>query len=148
MAMPKRPDHYERCVNGHDYTPETMRVDHRGCLVCKVCSREAVRASYRKHRDKRRAEAKVYDQTHREQVAERKRRERRLGGESYAVKRRARDAVKEALKHGRLRRGMCEGGHGVCSGRIEAHHKDYTNPLDVMWLCSAHHNALHRGVLV
>ncbi len=28
--------------------------------------------------------------------------------------------------------------------KVEAHHCDYSKPLDVMWLCAACHNAWHR----
>jgi len=27
---------------------------------------------------------------------------------------------------------------------IEDFHKDYTNPLDVIWLCKRHHTELHK----
>lgn len=28
--------------------------------------------------------------------------------------------------------------------QVEAHHKDYRNPLDVVWLCRKHHIKLHK----
>lgn len=31
----------------------------------------------------------------------------------------------------------------VCGQKAEAHHPDYSRPLDVMWLCSAHHKQAH-----
>ena len=39
----------------------------------------------------------------------------------------------------------------VCSqcgveGRIEAHHPDYSKPLEVVWLCRIHHVEAHRVV--
>lgn len=30
-----------------------------------------------------------------------------------------------------------------CSSKPEAHHPDYSAPLDVVWLCSAHHKQAH-----
>lgn len=30
-----------------------------------------------------------------------------------------------------------------CNGKPEAHHPDYSRPLDVVWLCSAHHKQAH-----
>lgn len=30
-----------------------------------------------------------------------------------------------------------------CSAKPEAHHPDYDRPLDVVWLCSAHHKQAH-----
>lgn len=49
-------------------------------------------------------------------------------------------AVAAAVKDGRLTRLPCE----VCGAQpAEAHHDDYLKPLDVRWLCSAHHHGFH-----
>ncbi|WP_218650451.1 hypothetical protein [Brevundimonas sp. P7753] len=38
-------------------------------------------------------------------------------------------------------KGVCE----VCSAtRVDAHHDDYSRPLDVRWLCRAHHMEVHN----
>lgn len=35
----------------------------------------------------------------------------------------------------------------ICgSGGCEAHHSDYSKPLDVIWLCYFCHHALHKSV--
>lgn len=52
----------------------------------------------------------------------------------------ARIAVRNALRQGKLERHPCE----VCGGRAEAHHDDYAKPLDVYWLCKAHHEQIHH----
>lgn len=61
----------------------------------------------------------------------------------YADKRRARKAVWEAVRSGRLvKPAACES----CAAQveaIEAHHPDYTRRLDVRWLCRPCHSALH-----
>jgi hypothetical protein len=31
-----------------------------------------------------------------------------------------------------------------CGAKAEIHHPDYRRPLDVIWLCRAHHLELHR----
>lgn len=33
-----------------------------------------------------------------------------------------------------------------CSGKPVAHHPDYSRPLDVVWLCQAHHKQAHALV--
>ena len=56
-----------------------------------------------------------------------------------------RGRVQNALKSGKLVRRPCE----VCGDvRVQAHHDDYTKPLDVRWLCPKHHHEVHGQVLV
>lgn len=56
----------------------------------------------------------------------------------------ARTAVMHALQSGALSRGVCE----ECSAsKVEAHHDDYSKPLQVRWLCAKHHKAFHRLLL-
>ena len=61
----------------------------------------------------------------------------RLHRERYPDKYRARTAVGNAVRDGRLTREPCE----ACgtTERVEAHHDDYSKPLEVRWLCKAHH---------
>ena len=33
-----------------------------------------------------------------------------------------------------------------CGSYAEAHHPDYSKPLDVIWLCRKHHMELHRTI--
>lgn len=49
--------------------------------------------------------------------------------------------VQNAICKGRLVRQPCE----VCGTRryVDAHHDDYTKPLDVRWLCRSHHQLHH-----
>jgi hypothetical protein len=56
-------------------------------------------------------------------------------------KRKAQVAVANALRRGNLRKLPCE----ICGNqKSEAHHTDYSKPLDVMWLCRKHHADWHR----
>lgn len=48
----------------------------------------------------------------------------------------ARVKVSHAIKSGKLKRGFCE----ICDDFVvEAHHDDYSKPLEVRWFCRLHH---------
>lgn len=51
--------------------------------------------------------------------------------------------VRKAMKEGKIERKPCE----VCGSlNSDAHHDDYTKPLDIRWLCRTHH-ARHHAYL-
>lgn len=108
--------------------------------ACKECFKARVRENYQaaggrpdyeKKREKRpaRKAAKVgYQDDYRAKNPE---------------KYRARNAVSNALRDGRLFRQPCK----VCGTtvRVQAHHHDYSKPLDVEWLCFQHHREDEHG---
>jgi hypothetical protein len=52
----------------------------------------------------------------------------------------ARSKVKRAIHNGILVRQCCE----FCGDEnTQAHHDDYSRPLDVRWLCPQHHHMVH-----
>jgi len=52
----------------------------------------------------------------------------------------ARWKARRAIASGALLRRPCE----VCGAeKVDAHHDDYSKPLDVRWLCRPHHLELH-----
>lgn len=55
-------------------------------------------------------------------------------------KKKAQTIVANAIRCGRLVRQVCE----KCNTIGEAHHSDYSKPLEVRWLCRKHHMELHR----
>jgi len=60
--------------------------------------------------------------------------------EKYPEKAIAKNKVGNAIRDGKLLRKPCE----VCGAhRAQAHHDDYSKPLDVVWLCSIHHAERH-----
>lgn len=62
--------------------------------------------------------------------------------ERNPAKRAAHIATGNAIRDGRLTRQPCE----VCGElKAQAHHDDYSKPLDVRWLCSTHHAEWHRS---
>ena len=68
-------------------------------------------------------------------------RARRRFIERHPAKRAAHVAVGNALRDGKLTRQPCE----TCGDRAQAHHDDYSKPLDVRWLCTTHHAEWHRN---
>lgn len=101
---------------------------------CKECHKADVkvayenangRADYEKRREatpERKAQKLVAMRKHREQNPQ---------------KYKARTAVSNAVRDGRLLKLPCR----VCgtTKRVQAHHHDYSKPLDVEWLCFEHH---------
>ncbi len=57
----------------------------------------------------------------------------------FPLKRSAQIAASKAIRGGKLDRKPCE----KCGKSAQAHHEDYTKPLEVVWLCSKHHSELH-----
>lgn len=63
------------------------------------------------------------------------------GGYIDPQKAAARAAVQSAVRAGRLRQQPCV----ICGApKSQAHHEDYSKPLEVTWLCSRHHGERHR----
>jgi len=106
---------------------------------CKDCARKDIRA----HRLENADAVRTYDRqrnSNPDRAAARKRRQR-----EYRIntpeRRAAHVAVGNAIRDGRLEKRPC----AFCgdSGRVEAHHHDYSKPLDVTWLCSPCHRRFH-----
>lgn len=60
--------------------------------------------------------------------------------ERHPVKMKARQAVSNALRDGKLHRQPCR---DCGSQKSHAHHDDYSKPLEVIWLCAKHHAEHH-----
>lgn len=127
--------------------------------LCRTCDAKRHRKRWRDNREKMRARSRQrYHKNlaeNRERGAERRRSERgkainRLAVKRYAErnqhKRAAHLEVRRAIATGILPRpDRCELSHlGNCSGRIEYHHDDYSQPLEVRALCVDHHAAEHH----
>ena len=120
---------------------------------CKACAKADVRLNYRtnikhfKNYERSRAKlphrvaaCKVYIQTKDGKAA--KARASFKYKTEYPLKYKAKNAVANAIRSGKLVRGSCE----VCgaSNNIEGHHDDYSKPLSVRWLCVTHHTQWHK----
>ena len=57
------------------------------------------------------------------------------------AKRAAHIAVGNAVRDGKLLKGLCE----KCGNpKVTAHHDNYADKLNVRWLCRKHHGEIHR----
>ena len=100
---------------------------------CKECHKAQVRAYQVANRDYYRQIDKVRAMLpHR--IAARQKWEAK-----YPERNRARRIVQNEVKAGRLVGLPCL----ICGGDSEAHHPDYSAPLDVVWLCRLHHKQAH-----
>ena len=119
---------------------------------CKVCGVMESRAWAVKNPEKRKAIWKAHAENNRAAYA--------LGNKRYYVRNRAeraayqrayragnpekddaRHAVAYALQVGRITRGPCEECGSV--ERVQAHHSDYSKPLEIQWLCAYCHGRKH-----
>jgi hypothetical protein len=108
---------------------------------CKQCARDAVKAN----RDQKHEQYLEYDRL-RFTRPERKAQHAANGARHNARhpdRRAARIAVSNAVRDGRLTKGPC----CKCgsTARVEAHHHDYSKPLDVRWVCFRCHREEEHG---
>ena len=93
---------------------------------------------YKRNKVKVAKKRKIYRKEYRKRLNERK-------NKDYAKNRHkhyARNYVACALFFGDLVRKPCE----ICGDKnTQAHHDDYSKPLDVRWLCRSHHMMFHRN---
>lgn len=88
-------------------------------------------------RDRRQARARAAHRANPEQTYERTARYNERHPERAA----ARTLLQTAVRSGRIARRPC----AECGAtKTDAHHDDYSRPLDVVWLCRTHHGERHR----
>lgn len=115
------------------YKHKRMRDGHLG--KCKECTKK----DSTDHRNKNIERIRAYD---------RKRGNRQDSAyyleykNKYPNKYKARIMVGNAIRDGKLFKEPCE--HCGSEKNIVAHHDDYLKPLNVRWLCQAHHMQWHR----
>lgn len=103
---------------------------------CKACSNARANEWKRDNPERHNAKRKRYYQRNRERLAE----ETRAYHAAFPERKAAHDAVKLAQLRGDLQKQNCS----VCGDpNSEAHHDDYTKPLDVVWFCLMHHQYRH-----
>jgi hypothetical protein len=105
---------------------------------CKTCTKRDVRKHYYDTIEAQRAYERKRFQTPQRKAQQGAYQHRRL--KAHPGKARAKNAVSNAIRDGKLQKGLCE----VCgSVHVQAHHDDYRRPLAVRWLCFKHHREVH-----
>lgn len=107
---------------------------------CRKCSSEYNKKRYRENPERDKSNVRRYREENLDRVFE----TRIKMCAKNPSKKNAREAVNLAVQLGKIKR------PSVCSGcgcsdrehRIEAHHHDYSKPLDVVWLCTVCHRAM------
>jgi len=114
--------------------------------------KEYARSYQIRNREQIIAKRRKYNDSHREESKERSRKYRILNKETIKEKKklyRAKNHYKTnaqkiaycAIRDGNLVRQPCI----ECGDlKVEAHHPDYSKPLEVIWLCRSHHRILHN----
>lgn len=105
--------------------------------VCKDCHKERMRIRRRTNPSVQEYERKRSKTPERREMA---RNYSKAWREKNPQGYKAHSLVGSAVALGRLKRLPCE----FCSAEeVHAHHKDYSKPLDVIWLCAKCHHRLH-----
>jgi len=64
-----------------------------------------------------------------------------LDSETKRLRHNARRIARRAIASGKLIKHPCQ----ICGeAQVESHHPDYSQPLDVVWLCKDHHAEIHK----
>lgn len=98
---------------------------------CKECTKKDVQKNYRDNVSDKKIYEHLRNQTEERKMAacEKQRKHRANNPEKY----KARTAVGNALRDGKLKKKPCQ----YCNSeeKVQAHHKDYNKPFDVVWVC-------------
>lgn len=105
---------------------------------CKVCAKRDVRLHRRDNESVREYDRRRYHEnpSRRQRNVENAARWNKKNPDGY----RAHYLVSNAVRDGRLKREPCE---NCGDRRSQAHHDDYSKPLDVRWLCAKCHHRHH-----
>lgn len=135
----------KRCLGcGEEKPLDAYRVHSRGRFGryprCRACEGEALRAKYWADPETARAVNRAKSRKPTDNTTEAQRKAKREWAARNPEKRRAQEALNNAVRRHGLIRQPCE----VCGAVAQAHHPDYSRPLDVRWLCVKHHRAEHH----
>jgi len=147
----------KKCFKCEVEKPRTDFYKHKGMAdgllgKCKLCAKKDVNKNREDNLDRiqeydrnrpnhleRQGRNRAYAKTEKGAVATKK--GKRAWYEKNKHKRSAMDKVGRAVRAGKLSKLPCV----VCGEeRVEAHHPNYDEPLNVVWLCTRHHADMHK----
>ena len=105
--------------------------------TCKLCLKQY----YLRNREKKKQYQNQYAKRNREKMRDQRNQYYRRNPE----KNKARNMLNRAVQSGKIHKPL------YCSScdsdkHLEAHHTDYSNPLEVLWLCRSCHRELHSKI--
>jgi hypothetical protein len=109
---------------------------------CKRCARAATMESRAKKRDELLERQRIHQRNFSPEVRKRRIEKRTQYRAEYPERYAAAQALNVATRSGKIVPQPCF----VCGEKAEAHHPDYSRPLDVVWLCQPHHREAHAIV--
>lgn len=138
--------------------------------ICKICRRERDRDFELRNREKRVARHALWRDENRDKINERNRAKYAENPQEYLEEQRfyrpryqekieeyarnykknnrekcnAREKLRYHLSHGKITKPNSCSLCGKSGVKIDAHHADYSKPLEVVWLCCYCHLAIHR----
>lgn len=121
----------KKCGYAFDYFESALRTNLSGkryiLYICRDCYRPIMRNKQNNYYKTKNGKVNI--------IKARIKSEKR-----YPEKVRARQNLHYHLNKGNVKRLPCE----ICGEvKVQAHHHDYSKPLDVRWLCTIHHRELH-----
>lgn len=134
--------HCPRCDQSKPLTdyPKNKRTKDGLACYCRVCHNHYTLTDYYRRHESALAARKAYKKRNRDKVRAANRRYNQTVRKLYPEREAARSAVSNAIRDGRLIPQPCR----VCGKKAEAHHPDYSKPLEIDWLCLQHHKDEHR----
>lgn len=129
--------HLNKCK---ECVKENVR-NHRALNIDKVRAYDRARGQTKKRKDKN----KEYQDRMKIESPEKWRSMRREATRKYRKNHHERFIAKSRITYakrtGKIKQEPCE----ICGAlKVEAHHPDYTKPLEVVWLCDYHHKEEHK----
>lgn len=115
---------------------KTAARQYRAANIDRVRAYDRLRGQNPERKERVRLHTKSLSKEYKKEVTRRER-------FAHPQKNAARRAVGRALRTGQLIRGPCE----KCGAtKTHGHHEDYSQPLNVQWLCDPCHKARHREI--